>query len=955
VSEEHVFVFSSFVFVPRQQVLLREGQPVKLGCRAMDILHLLLKSAGEPVSKRALQKFAWPDTFVHESNLKVHIHSLRRALGETSPQPTYIGTVAGRGYRFIPPVSIEPIGPAQPLREVPPLVHSLPGQRTLIGRDDEVDRVGSLLAERRLVTLVGPGGVGKTAVAVAVAHQVRRRFPDGIYFLDLSVTNDLSVVPNILAAVCGIRGHPADIVAAVANYLEHRRVLILIDSCEHVLPAVASIVTRFQEARVAACVLATSLEPLRLHTETVQLIQPLEYPPTLLVPALSDALRYSAIELFATRASEWTDYTLTDGDTAVVARLCEKLGGLPLAIEIAATKLDQYSPASLLDSLGQRFSLLKNEDPVAHRRHRTLWATLDWSYQLLSASETRIFRLLSLFSGAFAHEDVATMAQVVGADAYQTTVALGGLVAKSLVAAEVDEDSLRYRLLDVTRIYAAERLRQEPIAHEAARHFARFMLTVVKKFGQERASRFLAVGEIAQYKRRLNDLREALSWCFGVGDDPALGIDLTIAAIPLWNEFSLVGEQQSQVERALEHSASSLCSSDHRAPLAVSRAWSLTHRRMSDAAKDAWLLAVDVAEHASDVNQRLRALWGRSVYLLVAGKYREALDCLREYRDVALLHENGVALPDGERLCAMAEVYLGELTAARDKLERLARALTNGEPRSRVPRFQVEPYVVVQNNLVLVTWLLGCPDRAAVMVMETVDHIGRAGHTQAQSHVLATAAILTAIWNGDSESFERYIALLGANLTADITAWQWGYHFFRALSRHARGERDASVDMRSAVDAVLSSGFLMNVPMYLSMLADAQLKNGAVDEAERTVEEALLVQAQTGERYSFPDLLRIKAKVLAARGRQDLAETVLHQALSECVEMTALSLQLRVACDLAELWIAQGREPQAFELLAPIYGAFSEGHANKDLVRASALLASTKGMARDRPDSLWSR
>src|SRR5262245_35714327 len=185
VSEDHVFVFGSFSFVPRQQLLLREGQPVKLGCRAMDILHLLLKSAGEPVSKRALQKFAWPDTFVHESNLKVHIHSLRRALGETLPQPTYISTVAGRGYRFIPPVSIEPIAPAQPPREAVPLVHSLPAQRVLIGRDDEIDRVASLLAQRRLVTLVGPGGVGKTAVAIAVAHQMQRTFPDGTYFVDL--------------------------------------------------------------------------------------------------------------------------------------------------------------------------------------------------------------------------------------------------------------------------------------------------------------------------------------------------------------------------------------------------------------------------------------------------------------------------------------------------------------------------------------------------------------------------------------------------------------------------------------------------------------------------------------------------------------------------------------------------------------------------------------------------
>jgi predicted ATPase/DNA-binding winged helix-turn-helix (wHTH) protein len=946
VNEDHVFVFGSFKFLPRQQLLLREGRSVKLGCRAMDILHLLLKSAGEPVSKRALLKFAWPDTFVHESNLKVHVHSLRRALGENSPQHIYISTVAGRGYRFIPPVSVEPAAPAQQLSEVSSLVHSLPAQRSLIGRECEIDRVASLLAVRRLVTLVGPGGVGKTAVAVAVAYQMQRRFPDGTYFMDLSITNDSSVVPNILAAVCGIRGYPADIVSAVANYLGTRRVLILIDSCEHVLPAVASIVTRFQEAGVSACVLATSLEPLRLNAETVQLIEPLKYPPTSQVPALAEALRYSAIALFAARALEWADYPLTNGDVPSVAALCEKLGGLPLAIELAATKLEQYSVHSLLESLDHRFSLLKNENPSAHSRHRTLWATLDWSYQLLSAGEAMIFRLVSLFSGTFAHEDVATMAQAVGSDAYQTTVALGGLVAKSLIAAEVDEDSLHYRLLDVARVYAAERLSEGPIAYEARHRFAQFILAIVKKFGQERASRFLSVQEVAQYKRRLNDLRESLIWCFGAGNVPALGIDLTIAAIPLWNEFSLIAEQQSQVERALQHSASSEYSSNQRAPLAVSRAWSLTHRRLSDAARDAWLLAVEIAERTSDMNQRLRALWGRSVYLIVTGNYREALRCLSEYHEIALLHENGVALPDGEQLIAMAEVYLGELTSARDKLERLSRALTNGDPRSGIPRYQVEPYVVIQNHLVLVTWLLGCPDRAAVMVMETVDHIGRAGHTQAQSYVLATAAIPIALWNGDSENFERYIALLGANLMADVTSWQPGYRFFCAVSRHAREEQDALDEMRRAIDEVLLSGFLMNVPIYLSTLADAHLKNGALDEAERTVEEALLVQARTDERYSLPDLMRTKAKVLGARGQKDLAELVLHEALSTCVEMSARSLLLRVACDLADLWIAQGRGRLAVELLAPIYGAFSEGHGTKDLRRAAALLASTKGVAR---------
>ncbi|HEX4268294.1 MAG TPA: winged helix-turn-helix domain-containing protein [Steroidobacteraceae bacterium] len=941
-NEDPVYAFGSFKFVPRHQLLLQEGRQVKLGSRAMDILHLLVKNSGEPVSKRALQKFTWPDTFVHESNLKVHIHSLRRALGDTSPQSIYISTVPGRGYRFIQPVSIEPITQTELSRESPPPIHSLPAPRALVGRGSEIARIAGLLGAQRVVTLVGPGGVGKTAVAVAVAYQLHRKFPEGTYFLDLSKTNDSSVVPHILATACDIRGHPGDLVAAVASHLAKRSVLILIDSCEHVLAAVASLVIRLQETGVEACVLSTSLEPLRVDGEAVQLIEPLKYPAARSVRALVDALRYSAIELFAARASEWTDYQLSDHDVVALATLSEKLGGLPLAIELAAAKLDQYSPASLLESLDQRLSLLRNEDPTAHHRHRTLWATLDWSYRLLSVHEAMIFGLVSLFAGYFRQEDVVVMAQVVGYGAYQTTVALGGLVAKSFITAEVDDDSMRYRLLDVARVYATERLDQEPIAYEARHHFARFVLTTVKRFGQDRASRFLAAPEVAQYKRRLDDLRDALGWCFGAGDAAALGIEITGASIALWDQFSLIAEQQAQVDRALNHSGSSGCPASQLVPLAMSKAWSLTHRRISDEARDTWLLAVRLTEEANDINLRLRALWGRALYLIVSANYNEALECLSEYRQIAQTHENGLALPDGERLIAMAEVYLGKLSDARDKLEELWRGLTKGEARSGVPRYQIEPYVVIQNHRPMVAWLMGRPDQAAVMVEEAVDYIGRAGHTQAQSYVLLTGAIPISLWNGDFEAFERYTEHLGANIASDVTSWTPGYRFFRALNRHLRNKDDALHEMRTAIDDIRSSGFHSNLPMYLGMLASAHLQQGSLVEAERAVEEALALQARTHEGYSLPDLMRAQAMVLGARGRQDLAEAKLGDALEKCVQMSALSLKLRVACDLAELWAAQGRYNKVLELLAPIYGAFSEGYATKDLVRASALIAATR-------------
>jgi hypothetical protein len=207
----------------------------------MDILHFLLKSAGEPVGRRALEEFVWPDTFVHESNLKVHISSLRRAVGETFPQPTYISTVIGRGYRFIPHVSIESVTPAKVPCEGAPLVHNLPAQRAPIGREREIDRIASMLAKRSIVTLVGPGGVGKTTVAVAVAKRFEEEGIGGVAFVDLSRVASEEFVPASLAAALGITSGGDDSLQAVVSILARRKVLLLLDTCEHVLAAVVRI------------------------------------------------------------------------------------------------------------------------------------------------------------------------------------------------------------------------------------------------------------------------------------------------------------------------------------------------------------------------------------------------------------------------------------------------------------------------------------------------------------------------------------------------------------------------------------------------------------------------------------------------------------------------------------------------------------------------------------------
>jgi len=205
------FAFGPFKLIPGQHVLLRDNRPVKLGGRALDILHLLVMRAGQEVSKNALIESAWPNVFVDEHNLKVHISSLRRALEDTLPQATYIATVVGRGYQFVGRVQTESIEVEGFSVDEQPIVSSLPAPSTLVGRQRDVEGVARALNFTNLVTLVGPGGVGKTSLAIAVAHTIHDEFPDGVRFVDFSATDHPSLVPHLVATALGVRGDPADL------------------------------------------------------------------------------------------------------------------------------------------------------------------------------------------------------------------------------------------------------------------------------------------------------------------------------------------------------------------------------------------------------------------------------------------------------------------------------------------------------------------------------------------------------------------------------------------------------------------------------------------------------------------------------------------------------------------------------------------------------------------------
>jgi predicted ATPase/DNA-binding winged helix-turn-helix (wHTH) protein len=934
------FAFGSFKLIPSQRVLVRESRPVKLGGRALDILHLLVMRAGEEVSKNDLIEFAWPNVFVDERNLKVHISSLRRVLEDTLPQATYIATVVGHGYQFVGRVQAEHVNVADFASDDQPVERSLPPSSPLIGRQRDVRGVGRALDFTRLVTLVGPGGVGKTSLAIAVAHARRDDFADGVHFVDLSATDDPALVPHLVATGLGVRGDPADLTSAIVRHLQNRRLLIVLDNCEHLLHAAAAFAARFVEVKISSCLLATSREPLGVSSENVQRVEPLAFPPRTEVRSISEALAYPSVALFALRALETADYRLADEDTCAVASLCEALDGLPLAIEIAAANLDQYSPAELLNSIGRHLSELLNDDKGAHSRHRTIWATLDWSYQLLSTQESTIFRLLSVFAGSFEWSDVTGMARLVQYDPYQITVALGGLVSKSLLSVEIDGEQLRYRLLESARSYAAERLLHDSLARDAQHRHAQIVLSIFEKSETEWAWVDIRVWR-ARYEARIGDLRKTLDWCFGGAGDAPLGVDLAASAVRVWNEQSSIFEQLFQVERALNHCASTRNAPRRTAALASSRAWCMTFDgRLHAEADDAWTTALRFAALSGDLGQHCSVICGHAVFLVTTGRYEQAVSVLNNFTRSIAQSGDRAALFDVERLCAWAEMHLGKLLDAQTKLERLAEELAHGVPATRFVRYQMEPDVGIHSNLAFTFWLTGQPERALAIAEEMVLKTGQSGQLLSQSTAMAGFAMPLAFWSGNTRALERYTAMLRGNLDRKhVALYEPVHRFFASISRHARGDLNALDDLRSVVDEMVGKRFLMRAPMYLGMLAAALLEDNRFADADEAVEFALTLLRQTKENWCLPELLRLKAQTIAALGERHRARAMLARARENALAIGARTLELRIVNDMAQLAIAEGNSEMAAKLLVPLYESFEERNSTEDLKRSVRLLA----------------
>ena len=950
--------FGRFQVLPHRRELLADGRPTKLGGRAFDVLMALIEARGAVVSKDALMARVWPDQVVEENNLQAHIVALRKAFGA---QRELIRTVSGRGYQFTGEIRTASAGAQREVSAgvtaadtLPPT--NLPGPVSLlIGRDHELGGVLSLAAAHRLVTLTGAGGIGKTRLALAAARQLLPEFPDGVWLAEFSPLAHPGLVPATVAAAVGLELGAGEASAQrVAHALADRRLLLVLDTCEHVVDTAAAMAEAVLRTDAAVHIIATSREPLRAEGEQIYPVPPLAVP----AAEVDDPLQHGAVSLFLVRSSESGAHVSKDRHgAAVMAAICRRLDGIPLAIELAAARVATLGIEALAARLDDRFQLLTSGRRTALPRHQTLRATLDWSYELLAEPERVILRRLAVFAGAFSLEAVGAVVASPEIAPAEVVEGFSNLVAKSLVAAEVDGPISRYRLLDTMRAYALEKLGESGERERLARLHAEYHSDLFESAETEWDTRPTAEW-LADYGRQIDDLRAALDWAFSPRGNASVGVALTVSAVPLWFQLSLVDECLGWVERALATLHMPPGPDEHRrmqlySALGWLQMYATTRLESSTAA---WRTALQLAEELGNTDYQLRALWALWADRTNHAEFREALTLASQFRSLSGRAGNVADQLVADRMTGASLHFLGNQADARECIERMLGRYTTPVSRSHVVRFQFDQRVTARITLARILWLQGFADQALREVKSNIEHAVSINHTLSLCNALAQGACPIALLVGDFAMAERYTTMLRSHTgKSTLDVWRAYADCFDGERLIRCGDLDAGLSLLCpAVDELWRVGFVQYHTPFVVAMALGLAHAGRVADARVTIEEALERCDRTGESWALAELYRARAKTLLsgrAFGSPQAAEVVFLQSLDIAREQKVLSWELRAATSLARLLRDQGRSADAVALLRPVYDRFTEGFDTTDLKAAKAVLNALAGPAAPRQHS----
>ena len=892
---EEGFIFGPFELRVAQRTLARNGEPVAVGSRALEILILLVSNAGRLLTNAEIVKHAWPDTFVDDTNLRVHISALRKALGDTKAASRYIANVPGRGYEFISPVTLGATSaassPAEPPKAPAPTRARHRGGAAIYGRERAIELLSRQLAKSRLLTIAGPGGIGKSTVARAVVE----RSQSDIIWVDLAEVTNGELIPTEVASKLEIPSRSDDINAEIAGAIEGRDLIIVLDSCEHVVESAAVFVEAVLDLTTSPCLMTTSREPLRAYGEWVHRLEPLGLPPEHVTAA--EAIESAAVQLFVERAAASTGgYELTDQDAPFVGEICRKLDGMALAIELAAARMDTMSAKAVSAALDDRFRILTRGRRTALLRHQTLRATLDWSYTVLPQEERRALQQLSIFRGAF------TTASASGLlDGHDADDIIDNLVSKSLIAIEPGSDGKRYRLLDTTRLYAFEKLLECGDSAVVLNRLAGFLVGLLEK--NEHTLHSMPMDELEEdFSQHVPSLRQALDWAFDPGGDAMMGVRLTVAALPLFLRFSLLDECFVYVTKGIAY-LDNHPGLDERSRMKLYAALGWPQMRSTDGPQkgiDAWTTALRIAEELGDLDYQLRSVWALWVDAVNRAEPLLGLELAQMFQARAVTSSEPIDLVISKRIMGATLHWLGRHVEARDLLEQMIEEYQALPPTTR---FQFDQKSTANIILARCHWVLGDAEKALRLVVETVDYTVSIADELSLTNVLAEAACPITLLMDKVDLAEKYIALLAEHTKSlSLDVWNTYARCFRADLAFRDGRAEECLAELCASLAVLEkAGFTLFKSAFRSLEARALASLGRLSEAHHVIDKALTAGQSSGERWCRPELLRVKARLILLEGGADAIGTA-NQFFEAGLEMArsqkALAWERRIRADL---------------------------------------------------------
>jgi predicted ATPase/DNA-binding winged helix-turn-helix (wHTH) protein len=927
-----ILSFGPFELSIGRRLLTNGTTIVPLGARAMDLLIVLVEQPNKIVGRRTLIERVWPERGADQVSLRVQISALRRALAQIDPSRQYVANVPGRGYRFTALISSS--SPAVELEA--PSRSSLPARLArMAGRKDAVAAIKAKLAAQRFVTIIGPGGIGKTTVAVAVAHEMRSIFDSQIRFVDIGALGAAPLVAPAVAASLGLVIQTDDVVPAMVNRLLEAPTLLVLDGCEHVIGGVSVLAEKLFQSVPTLHLLATSREAMRVEGEHVYELPALACPPDNAGGSARDVLQYPAVQLLVDRVRAVRGhFELTDNDAPLAAAICRRLDGIALAIELVAGRVDIYGLSRTASLLDDGLNLPWVGRRTAKPSHQTLNATLEWSYGLLDHAERLVLSRLAVFSGGFTFEAAAAVVADEKVDESRVSDCIWELRSKSMIVARGQES--RLRLLDITRTFAAQRLAESQQQNLFRRRHALYFSDL---FRQE--ARADGPSPMRTLATEVDNLRAAMNWAFSVEGDAKIGVELAAASASTWMGTGLLTECREWMSKAIGRLEN--VNSGTRQEMVIQSALAsctMFTGGMTEKSYATWAKALLLAEGLNDIEHQLDSLLVLWAHELRVPSYPEAIKLADRCGKVAERMGDRGAVATANYMRGITYSHTGRIMEAQGLLELSLHRDDEASRQSLIKRFGYDRKIDNLAGLATLAWLRGSPDQARRLNQMAVAEARQSSPIVNLCGALTFASFIAYLTNPDDGEAEALVGELAEHAGKHALNNYQGFCLgMQAIYKIRRGGEigAASAMLYSGLEKLSAARYgifdWILQAEFARYVALASRPRQGLDAFERA-------KIDLGEsRWYGPELYRIRGELALSN---DEGVAVCRQYFLRALELSnrqaSLSWALRAATSLAIAEKSMTRKETAHNTLQATHAKFREGLDTFDLKLATRVL-----------------